>query len=256
MILTDEVADRVHRLAVANLRATAEAAARVRSDAVGADLGTGFALFAGAGSPLTQVVGFAYREAGDPQAIEAFFNARCETWEATATPFTHGETFRALVDAGYRPAHFEADLAQWVGDVPEPKGDRAVEIVEVEGDLATWMETTGRSWSETEDASYEPDEVVRVVAAATGRKYLAFVDGQPAATASLWEFEEGVMLGGAATRVPFRGRGLQTALLHRRLRDAGRGRFALIGAVPGTPSYRNAQRVGFTPLYSKVTMTR
>lgn len=253
MILTDAIVERVHRLSVEVLRLTAQGVLKVRPDAAGADVGTGYALFAGEGSPLTQLTEFAHRTPGDPGLIDAFFTPRAENWEVGVTPFTDAESLRALFGAGYRPAQFEGVLAQWVQPIAEAP---EVEIVEVDDDLDVWMETTGRGWAQDEGLGSVPSELERAVAAMPGRRYLARIDGQAAATASMYEFGDSVVLGGASTRLPFRGRGLQSALLRRRLSDAGKGRFALIGAEPGTTSHRNAQRAGFAPLYSKLTLMR
>jgi hypothetical protein len=253
VLLDDKLIDTVHRLQVATLRVTAEAYERVLPSSVGGEIGTGFALFAGEGSPLTQVFGFAHRTPGDPAEIERFYADRAQNWEVTVTPFTSPETLQALTNLGYRPSHFEGSLAQKIDHLPEPA---PFDIDEVgEGD-AEWMETTWRGWTGDESGPFQPDDLVRAVAVIRCRRYLARIDGAPAATASLFEFPEGVILGGAATRIPFRGRGLQSALLARRLRDAGQGRLALMGAVPGTTSHRNAQRAGFHPIYSTMVWMR
>jgi len=253
MLLDDALVDRVQGLLVSTLRATSEGYARVRPDAKGSEMGTGYALFAGEGSPLTQVTGFAHRTPGDPAEVDAFFEGVAHNWEVTVTPFTAPETLQALSERGYRPSHFEGTLVQVVGTVAEaPEHD----IREVSAGDSAWMETTWRGWTGDEDASFEADDLVRAVSVMPGRRYLATVDGVPAATASMYEFEGGVVLGGAATRLAYRGRGLQSALLARRLRDAGPGRLAIMGAVPGTTSHRNAQRAGFTPLYSSMVWMR
>lgn len=70
------------------------------------------------------------------------------------------------------------------------------------------------------------------------------------------EAGDAVLLADGATRVAYQGRGLQSALIARRLRDAGRGRLAVMGATPGSTSFRNAQRADFTLLYSAAILTR
>ncbi len=250
MILDDAVADRVHALGVDLLESLAQVAARFHPGATGARLGTGYALFAGEGSPLTQLYGFAHRAPGELGDVTAFFAPRCKTWEVVVTPFTEAGTTRALFDAGYRPEPFEGELAQWVGDVPEPE----LRVDEVDGDDRAWIETTALAWSETDQpgppTTPELDPLIGILGASPARKYVAFVDGHPAASAIMWDRPAGVVLATGASRFAARGRGLQTALVGRRLRDAGPGRFAIVGAMPGTVSYRNLMRAGFTPLYS------
>ncbi|MEO8553860.1 MAG: hypothetical protein ABI678_27995 [Kofleriaceae bacterium] len=252
ILLDDAVADRVHALGVDIFAELAAAAAQFHPGAGGKQLGTGYALFAGEGSPITQLYGYAHRVPGDLAEIREFYAKRCPTYEVAVTPFTHAGLLRELLDAGFRPGAFEGELAQWVGDVPEPE----LRVEEVDGDDPAWIETTMRAW--TEDGASPPrsdlplqiDPLVHIIGATPTRKYVGFVDGRPAATSLMWDRRDGVVLASGAARTDARGRGLQLAMLHKRLRDAGPGRFAIVGAMPGTVSYRNVMRAGFTPLYS------
>ncbi len=67
-----------------------------------------------------------------------------------------------------------------------------------------------------------------------------------------------VALFGAGTLQPYRGRGLQTAILQRRLQVAAQARceYAVIVTQGGTTSMRNAERLGFTLAYSKATLIK
>jgi GNAT superfamily N-acetyltransferase len=67
-----------------------------------------------------------------------------------------------------------------------------------------------------------------------------------------------VALFGAGTLQPYRGRGLQTAILRRRLEIAARAgcEYAVIVTQGGTTSMRNAERLGFTLAYSKATLIK
>ncbi len=253
LLIDDALIDRLHRLQIETLRRAAEGYARELPTSSAAPIGAGFALFAGTESPLTQVFGFGHRVADEPAEIEAFYEGKADNWEVTVTPFTHPDTLQALHSRGYRPSHFEATLAQVVREVPE---DGPHQIVEVSEGDAAWMETSWRAWSGDEEGAFLPDDLLRAMSAMEARRYVALVDGKPAATASLFQLEDGAILAGAATRAPYRGRGLQKALLHRRLRDAGAGALAVMGAVPGTVSHRNAQRAGFLPAYSSMIWMR
>jgi GNAT superfamily N-acetyltransferase len=64
------------------------------------------------------------------------------------------------------------------------------------------------------------------------------------------------MLNGDATLPGFRNKGVQTALLHARLRRAAEAGcdLAVIEASPGGTSERNQQRLGFHVAYTRVTM--
>jgi GNAT superfamily N-acetyltransferase len=67
-----------------------------------------------------------------------------------------------------------------------------------------------------------------------------------------------VALFGAGTLQPHRGRGLQTAILQRRLQIAAQAGcdYAVIVTQGGTTSMRNAERLGFTLAYSKATLIK
>lgn len=67
-----------------------------------------------------------------------------------------------------------------------------------------------------------------------------------------------VGLYGAATLKPYRGRGLQTAIVQRRMQVAAQAgcEYAVIVTQGGTTSMRNAERLGFTLAYSKATLIK
>ena len=76
--------------------------------------------------------------------------------------------------------------------------------------------------------------------------YLARVDGRPAATGILYVHDRVGYCADAATDPAFRGRGLQTAMLRRRIADAHAAGvdFVCSGADYLSTSHRNMERVG------------
>jgi hypothetical protein len=105
-----------------------------------------------------------------------------------------------------------------------------------------------------------PDALERWAAASVGRErwrhYMAY-DGDVAVATAAFRLEGAeAWLGFAATSEQHRGRGGQSALLARRLRDAaamGARRASLETAQPtpqrAAPSFRNVQRAGFATVY-------
>ena len=87
---------------------------------------------------------------------------------------------------------------------------------------------------------------------------LARVGGEPAGAACLLIRDGLAMLCGAATLPEFRNRGVQTALLHARLANASAAgcRVVQFGALPGSGSHRNAERLGFRVAYTKAMLVR
>ena len=67
-----------------------------------------------------------------------------------------------------------------------------------------------------------------------------------------------VALFGAGTLKEYRGRGIQTAILQRRIQLAAEAgcEYAVIVTVGGTTSQRNAERLGFRVAYSKATLIK
>jgi GNAT superfamily N-acetyltransferase len=90
--------------------------------------------------------------------------------------------------------------------------------------------------------------------------FFAFLNGELAGGAGGLIVPERKLLAlfGAATLPRFRGHGIQTAFLHRRMAVAVKAGCDL--AVPvtlgGSTSQRNAERVGFRVAYSKATMVK
>jgi hypothetical protein len=76
--------------------------------------------------------------------------------------------------------------------------------------------------------------------------YLAQIGGRPAAAATLYIDDRVAYLADATTAPAFRGRGLQTALLRRRICDASAAGidFVFSGAEPMGTSHRNMERAG------------
>jgi GNAT superfamily N-acetyltransferase len=76
--------------------------------------------------------------------------------------------------------------------------------------------------------------------------YLARIDGRLAAAATLYRRGQGAYCADAATDPAFRGRGLQAALLQRRIGAAGEAGagFVSSGASYLSASHRNMERVG------------
>jgi GNAT superfamily N-acetyltransferase len=83
--------------------------------------------------------------------------------------------------------------------------------------------------------------------------FLAEIGGQPGAAGVLCMHEGVALFGGAATIPSMRRRGLQTALLEERMQYAfGHAcDLAMMVALPGSESQRNAERNGFRIAYTR-----
>lgn len=142
---------------------------------------------------------------------------------------------------------------------PEPAG---VDVVRVTPQLAEAYETTvARGFMGQDDG--EPGLAERIFARGAARSpeasaWLALVDGVPAGGGALAMRDGVATLFGAGTLPRFRRRGVQAALLARRLRLAHEAgcELAFMKTVPGSGSERNALRAGFRMAGQSVTWAR
>jgi hypothetical protein len=87
-----------------------------------------------------------------------------------------------------------------------------------------------------------------------GLSFLAEIDGRPIATGAMFIHDGVALLAGASTIPEGRKQGAQLALLETRLRYAAEKGcdIAMMGALPGSASQRNAERQGFRIAYTRI----
>lgn len=241
-------------------------------------IGDGVAVFAGPGSPINKIIGVGF--AGAPDAvrlaeIEALFAGRGSPVQAEVATLADPSWHAIFAPRGYALSGFEHVLGLALAEsVPAPAEQAAapvgLTIVEcTHADKAAWLDAVATGFEHPDDVpaqaagqEYPRDAVERAfedVASSRGfRRYLAYVDGVVAGGASLREYEGVAQLCGAATLPRFRRRGVQSALVDARLRDARRRGcdIAVITASPGSKSQQNSQRRGFALLYARALHIR
>lgn len=214
-------------------------------------------VFDGPDSPITQTFGLGMTEEPTPRAldeIEQFFFSRGAPVQHEVSPFAGVATLNLLCARGYRPIEISNVLCQPVPPLPFRDTGNVHAIGPEEAGL--WTEVSARGW--THDHPEYEDAMRQIGLLLTARKdsvcFLAEVDGEPAAAAAL-SIHEGVALFAGASTVPEkRRRGLQSALLAARLRCAHEHGcdLAMMVALPGSDSHRNAQRQGFQVAYTRI----
>jgi hypothetical protein len=248
-------AQRIFAHGKAMARATANAAQALGIAQDGhLDIGDAFAIFMGEGSPITQAYG--RFDVASLDAIRRFYAGRTSQWEAILTPFDGPEAGQAIVDAGGRIKGWESTLVHSLDEVPPvalPPGG-TLEVA-TGADARVWCETVLDGFMDGAEAPRVLREVVETAVATEGlRPYLARIDGEPAAGAALFVHGGVAFLGCASTRLGFRRRGHQSALIALRLRDAkAETDLAWIGTDPGSGSQRNAERAGFRLAYTQLS---
>jgi len=248
----------------------AEALERMRPGGVGAveRIAGGFAIYCGAGSPVTQAVGLGLDGAVSEEEferLEEFYRSREEPVRVETCPLADASLVRHFGERGYRVTEFSnvmalplcgsSSAAAATGN--PPAGVTIERIGNQQMDL--WTLTVSQGFSENFPVTQEILEVMKMFAlGANVECYLARVDGAVAGGATL-ALRQGVAgLFGASTLPAFRNRGVQTALLKERLRRAMTENcdLAVCIAQPGSSSQRNVVRQGFSVLYTRVKFER
>ena len=160
---------------------------------------------------------------------------------------------RELARLGYYQSGFHTSL------VCEPQLDTAaapagiaIERIADPAGLDVFLSTHAAGWQIADEAGFKAN-----VRGWLRQLYLARFDGTPAATAVLYVAENVGYCADATTHPAFRGRGLQTALLHRRIADASAAGvdFVCSGADFLSQSHRNMERAGMRVLFVRSLWT-
>ncbi len=219
------------------------------------------AMFDGVDSPLTQTFGLgleAPATSRDMDRMEAFFGDLGAPAFHEVSPLADPSALALLNQRGYEPFEFTSLLFRPLGSGSTVAGqlsDRVqVRQVGVE-EVDLWARISARGWSESPELADFLLSLGQVGARRPGAlSFLAEVDGTPIAAGGLTIHEGVACLGGASTVPEGRRQGAQLALLDARLRCAAlRGcDLAMMGALPGSASQRNAERQGFRIAYTRI----
>lgn len=260
----DEIV-RAERAEAAAQRATAIAQRRIDShtDADTADFADGVAVRKPGPDPLWSRV-FALGLTGpvtkvDVDAIEAWFVARGRRAKIDLSPLADASLFEILGARSYVVEHFDVVLmrdAPKAGHEPSPVAGVGVEVCD---DMELWIETSLRGIaSDPLMAEGFHDKAAGLFSAEGVVNYLARVDGELAGACQFF-VQDGVGLMHTGSTVPaMRGRGVQTAMLKRRIADARTLGCDLLATQTDhlTISQRNQQRLGFEVVLSRPAVER
>lgn len=234
------------------------------SGATALDTPAGLAVFAGAGSPVTQ--GLATGLSGpvspaDLDRLEAHLTPG-ETGPAQLElcPFADPTLPALLAARGYRVHEWQLAWTRTVSREPMAPPPPGIEVRRIRpGEEEAQVRSVLAAFLEAEEVPEEAVAMLRPGAFAEGHElYLALVDGDPVGGATL-SWSGGVALvNGSGVRPVYRRRGIQGALIRARLdraRELGCD-VASSCTLPGTPSRRNMERHGFHVAYPKLVMLR
>lgn len=240
-----------------------EARARVFPDsrAQWIEVAGAHALFDGVDSPLTQTFGLGMRQevtAAAMERIESFFAGLGAPVFHEVSPLADPSALCLLNERGYEPFEFTSvmfmELSRKPPEAPSPP--TAVKARVARGDeIEVWAGTFLRGWNDTPGMGEFMSTFARVSARkASGVPFLGERDGAAIAAGSLTIHEGVALLAGASTVPEARRQGAQTALLEARLRFAQEKGcdVAMICALPGSTSQKNAERQGFKIAYTRI----
>ena len=221
-----------------------------------------YAMFDGPESPCTQTFGLGlFDEITDAHLdeLEEFFRTRGAAVFHEVSPLADPSLMQMLSSRGYKPIELTSVMYRELdtlesSEAGQPKPGLKTRVTDdAEADL--WARTSAAGWS-TEMGGLEEFMLGfgRISARCQGAyPFLAELDGEAISTGMLFIYGDVCILAGASTVPEARKQGAQNALLADRLRfaaDRGCG-LALMAALPGSQSQKNAQKNGFSIAYTR-----
>jgi len=233
----------------------------------------GHMIFAGLNSPIGRTVGMGFdgtATAADLDRMEQFYRSHAALSQIDVCPLTDPSLLEMLKQRSYAMAELNNVLFRRLNDNDQNDNDRKEAAASPAGvtirqghaeEAQAFSDIVVRSFFPNGDEPAGFAEMIAPIYQAEGAiLFVAEVEGKPVACAAGLIVPERRILAlfGAGTLPDFRRRGLQTALLLRRMETAQKAgcEYAVIVTQGGTTSMRNAERLGFRVAYSKATLIK
>jgi GNAT superfamily N-acetyltransferase len=225
----------------------------------------GHMVFAGLGSPIGRATGLGLSEpltADVLDRVEDFYRSHHAPAQVDLTPLHDAELFELFKVRGYSIAELNNVLFRGLDpeeDFPDAPPNCEIrrgspeEARELGGivERAFFPEGAPEAFQDLLTPLYQMEGALTLA---------AMVGGKTAACAAglMIPQHKVFALCGAGTAAEYRGRGLQTALLRRRMKAAAEAgcEYAVVVTNGGSGSQRNCERLGFRVAYSKVTVIK
>jgi GNAT superfamily N-acetyltransferase len=222
---------------------------------------------------MNKVIGLGFDGPIDLEALEDVereWQARDEAVRIELSILADASIPVALSERGYHVHGFENVLARRLGPEPATDAPRGITVERLrKEDERTWIDIavaafthldgTGSAADDSSQIAVMEEIMGDVIAAPGMQPYLARLDGRPVGEGALCLAGENIaLLAGAGTLPDARGRGVQKALLQRRLADAREtgADLAVVVTAPGTRSQENVMRRGFSLLYTRIILVK
>ena len=211
------------------------------------------------GSPLSQTFGlgvFQSISAEELDRLEDFFLSNGAAVCHEVCPLADQSVFALLKERGYQPIEFSNVLYRPITPdlrLHAKRNERIKVRVTGRDEVELWAQMSFEGWSEFPEYADFFRDLAKVSARLKGPSFLAELEGKPIATGALTIHEDVALLAGASTIPEARRQGAQLALLEDRLRYAANQgcTVAMMVALPGSGSQRNAERHGFRIAYTR-----
>ena len=225
-------------------------------------IGGGVAFFGGATYPANQIVGMGlYGEVTchDIERVEEFFRSRGVPATVVVSPLADATLLTLLAPRGYRVGEFNSVLIRRIHSNEPLVAPPGVVIERVTGEtLEPWASAIATGFSEF--GPVPPDVFTGFGHLPGALAFLARIEGKIVGGSGGRIIPEArvAALFGTATLPQFRRRGVQTALIARRLHEAAKAgcEYAVVSTLPASGSQRNMERRGFHLAYTKLVMVR
>ena len=229
------------------------------------EISGGHMIFAGLGSPIGRAVGIGFAApvtAAEMDRLEHFYYYRKAPSQVDYCPLSDPSLLELTKERGYGIAELNNVLVRKL-DPTEKFSVRSGFTIRAgkPNEALAFSSILRRSFFPEGGEPEGFDEMLSPMFAFPGSlTFVAEIDGQLVATGAGLIIPEHKIVGlyGAGTLNEYRGRGLQTAMLERRMQAAAEAgcEYAVIVTLGGTTSQRNAERLGFRVAYSKATLLK
>lgn len=232
----------------------------------------GLAVYVGPSSPINKVIGLGLDAELDVAALEGIereWGNRGEPVRIEMSVLTDPSIGSALTGRDYRLHGFENVMGLRLDeDAPAPASSGVTVAIATDAEFDTWIDIAVDAFTNLDGTgSVPPDDLPRehlrkVLEEMMGVpgfiRYLARLDGDAVGEAAMRIDGDLAQIAGAGTLPRARGRGVQKALLQRRLADAHAAgcTLAVVTTAPGTRSQENVMRRGFELLYTRAILVK
>lgn len=223
----------------------------------------GYAIYTGPESPITQAVGLGMNgpvTSAEFDQLEKFYFSRNEPSRIETCTLADLSLFGLYGERGYRATEFSSVLGRPIDATAAFTTIPRVEIRRAApNELRLWAETVAQGFADEHPVTPELIDIISLFSTGkTSECYFAYVDGRIAGGGTVAIRDKVAGLFGASTLPQFRRHGVQTALLHHRLRSAADSGCDVAVSLtrPASISERNILRNNFRVLYTHIKFER